>query len=257
MALAALALGLVFLLLYGIGLGLIDRELQQSKTSLALLQQFYDFIVVAGMYVVHFLTIMLAIFASVDTVAGEITSHTIQTLVTKPVRRWQIIMGKWIGYALMLIGYLCLLGGGMLLITYMLVDYIPPDPLEGVLLLILEALVLLSLSLLGGTRLSTLTNGVVLFMLYGLAFIGAWVEQIGSLLQSGAAIDVGIVTGLIMPVETLWRRAAFVMQSPLSQSIPSPFSSPSIPSPAMTIYALIYMTVVLLLALRSFQTRDL
>ena len=37
-----------------------------------------------------------------------------------------------------------------------------------------------------------MTNGVMLFMLYGVAFIGAWVEQIGSLLQSRAAVRVGI-----------------------------------------------------------------
>src|SRR5215212_10193063 len=206
MVLAALVMGGLFLLLYGLGVALIDKNLQEEQNSAIQMRFGYNLLLIAGLYVVHFLTVMLAIFASVDTIAGEIATHTIQTLVTKPVRRWQIVLGKWLGYAAMLLLYLGLLGGGIFLATYLLVGYMPPNPLAG--LLLLEALVLLSLSMLGGTRLSTLTNGVLLFMLYGVAFIGAWVEQIGALLQSHAAVNVGIVTSLLMPVEALYAAAA-------------------------------------------------
>ncbi|HEX9371017.1 MAG TPA: ABC transporter permease subunit, partial [Roseiflexaceae bacterium] len=245
MVLAALGLGGVFLLLYAIGLALIDRNLKEHPPSAMQLRFGYNLLLMAGLYVIHFLTIMLAIFASVDTISGEIGSHTIQAIVTKPVRRWQVVLGKWLGYAAMMMLYLGLLGGGIMLIVYLLVGYVPPNPLAGLLLLILEALVLLSLSLLGGTRLSTLTNGVVLFMLYGLAFIGAWVEQIGALLQSHAAVNVGIVTSLLMPVEALWRRAAYLMQPPVLSSLPSPFSGVSPPSAAMVVYALGYAAIAL------------
>jgi ABC-type transport system involved in multi-copper enzyme maturation permease subunit len=257
MVLAALGLGAIFLLLYVIGFSLIDREVRGQGAPEAAVRQVYNFLLIAGLYVVHFLTIMLAIFASVDTISGEIASHTIQAIVTKPVRRWQVVLGKWLGYAGMIVLYLGLLDGGILLAVYLLSGYVPPHPLEGVLLLMLEALVLLSLSLLGGTRLSTLTNGVALFMLYGLAFIGAWVEQIGALLRSSAAVRIGIITSLVLPVEALWRRAAYLMQPPLAQGIPSPFSTASVPSQAMVAYAMLYAAMALLLAIRSFGRRDL
>ena len=257
MVLAALVMGGLFLLLYGLGVALIDRNLKEHPISAIQLRFNYSILLIAGLYVVHFLTVMLAIFASVDTIAGEIATHTIQTLVTKPVRRWQIVMGKWMGYAAMLLLYLGLLGGGIFLVMYVLVGYTPPNPLVGLLLLMLEALVLLSLSMLGGTRLSTLTNGVLLFMLYGVAFIGAWVEQIGALLQSHAAVNVGIVTSLLMPVEALWRRASFLMQPPILSSIPTPFSGTSPPSQAMVIYAALYAAAALALAMRIFSRRDL
>ena len=257
MVLAALVMGGLFLLLYGLGVALIDRNLKEHPISAIQLRFNYSILLIAGLYVVHFLTVMLAIFASVDTIAGEIATHTIQTLVTKPVRRWQIVMGKWMGYAAMLLLYLGLLGGGIFLVMYVLVGYTPPNPLAGLLLLMLEALVLLSLSMLGGTRLSTLTNGVLLFMLYGVAFIGAWVEQIGALLQSHAAVNVGIVTSLLMPVEALWRRASFLMQPPILSSIPTPFSGTSPPSQAMVIYAALYAAAALGLAMRAFSRRDL
>ena len=257
MVLAALVMGGLFLVLYGLGVGLIDRNLQEHNVS-AIQRRFnYSILLIAGLYVVHFLTVMLAIFASVDTISGEIASHTIQTLVTKPVRRWQIVLGKWLGYAAMLLLYLGLLGGGIFVVMYLLVGYTPPNPLAGLLLLMLEALVLLSLSMLGGTRLSTLTNGVLLFMLYGVAFIGAWVEQIGALLQSHAAVNIGIVTSLLMPVEALWRRASYLMQPPILSSIPTPFSGTSPPSQAMVIYAALYTMAALALAMRVFSRRDL
>jgi Cu-processing system permease protein len=257
MVLAALAMGGLFLLLYGLGVSLITRNMQEEGGSAAVLRFNYNLLLIAGLYVVHFLTVMLAIFASVDTIAGEIATHTIQTLVTKPVRRWQIVLGKWLGYAGMLLLYLGLLGGGIFLIMYLLVGYLPANPLAGLLLLMLEALVLLSLSMLGGTRFSTLTNGVLLFMLYGVAFIGAWVEQIGALLQSHAAVNVGIVTSLFLPVEALWRRASYLMQPPLLSSIPSPFSGTSPPSEAMVIYAALYAAAALGLAMLVFSRRDL
>jgi ABC-type transport system involved in multi-copper enzyme maturation permease subunit len=257
MVLAALVMGALFLLLYGLGVALIDKNLQEEQNSTIQMRFGYNLLLIAGLYVVHFLTVMLAIFASVDTIAGEIATHTIQTLVTKPVRRWQIVLGKWLGYAAMLLLYLGLLGGGVFLVMYVVVGYTPPNPLAGLLLLMLEALVLLSLSMLGGTHLSTLTNGVLLFMLYGVAFIGAWVEQIGALLQSHAAVNVGIVTSLLMPVEALWRRASYLMQPPIMSSIPTPFSGTSPPSQAMVLYAALYTAAALLLAMRSFSRRDL
>jgi Cu-processing system permease protein len=257
MVLAALLMGGLFLLLYGLGVGLIDRNMRDEPISAVQLRFSHNLLLIAGLYVVHFLTVMLAIFASVDTISGEIASHTIQTLVTKPVRRWQIVLGKWLGYAAMLLLYLGLLGGGIFLVMYLLVGYIPPNPLIGLLMLMLEALVLLSLSMLGGTRLSTLTNGVVLFMLYGVAFIGAWVEQIGALLQSHAAVNIGIITSLLMPVEALWRRASYLMQPPIMSSIPTPFSGTSPPSQAMVIYAALYVAAALGLAMRVFSRRDL
>jgi ABC-type transport system involved in multi-copper enzyme maturation permease subunit len=257
MVLAALAMGALFLLLFTIGFGLIADNLKEERTSAVQMRFGYNLLLMAGMYVVHFLTIMLAIFASVDTVSGEIASHTVQAIVTKPVRRWQVLLGKWLGYAAMLVLYLALLGGGILLAVYLRSGYLPPNPLAGLGLLMLEALVLLSLSLLGGTRFSTLTNGVVLFMLYGLAFIGAWVEQIGSLLESHAAVNVGIVTSLLMPVEALWRRAAYLMQPQILSTIPSPFSGTSPPSGAMVLYAALYAGLALALAVRTFGQRDL
>jgi ABC-type transport system involved in multi-copper enzyme maturation permease subunit len=126
----------------------------------------------------------------------------------------------------------------------------------------LNALVLLSVSLLGGAYLSTLANGVLVFGLYGVAFIGGWIEQIGSYFTNQAAsqvaINIGVITSLIMPSEALWKRAAHELQSPLVSALGiSPFTTRSYPSAAMVIFAILYMLVTLALAVRRFGQRDL
>ncbi len=259
MVLIAVLLGAGFVILYGIGFALVSDDLHRRfSLERGLFANAYSFMLLAGLYVVHFLTVMLAIFASVDSVAGEISSHTIQTIVTKPVRRWQVLLGKWLGYAAMLIVYLSLLGGSLLLITKAISGYMPDHAVEGLALIVLEALVLLSLSLLGGTRLSTLSNGIALLMLYGITFVGTWVEQIGAILQSDTAVRIGTFSSFLLPVEALWRRAAYLMQPSNNPSnFVSPFAAFSVPNADVVVYALLYSAAAVLLALLSFTRRDL
>ena len=258
MVLVALALGLLFLLLFGVGLQFITQNRATQNASPANILAGYNLLTLAGLYVVHFLAIMLAIVATVDAVSGEISSHTVQTLVARPVARWQVIVGKWIGYASMLALYTCLLCVGILLESRFIVGYSPPNVLPGVALIVLQVLVLVSLSLFCGVYVSTLTNGVILFMLYGLAFIGSWVEQIGTLLDSPSAAQVGIISSLLLPVEALWRLAAYLMQPPLLNTINiSPFSLGAVPNGAMVVYAGLFVAVFLALATWAFARRDL
>jgi ABC-type transport system involved in multi-copper enzyme maturation permease subunit len=198
----------------------------------------------------------------VDTLSGEISSGTIHTLVSKPIRRWEIVIGKWLGFFGMVVLYLLLMGGGVMVFIYLRSGYVAPHPLTALALILLNALVLLSVSLLGGTRLSTLANGVMVFGLYGVAFIGGWIEQIGSFFTNQAAgqtaINVGVITSLIMPSEALWKRAAHELQSPLMAAMGvSPLTSSIYPSNAMLLYTAFYFLAVLWLAVRLFHRRDL
>lgn len=264
--LAALVLGLVFLVVFGLGYHYIIAEIERTTRNpgrmVANINELSNFLMMAGLYVVNFLAIMMAVLTSVDTISGEIASGTIHTLLAKPVRRWEIVLGKWLGFAGMLALYLLLLAGGVMVLIYLRSGYVPLQPARGLALMLLNAVLVLSVSLLGGTFLSTLANGVLVFGLYGVAFIGGWIEQVGALLPENAAIqtttNIGIITSLIMPSEALWKRAAFELQSPLSAMIGvTPFSSKSVPSPAMVAYALVYVLFVVFLAMKQFERRDL
>ncbi len=251
--------GLIFLVVDGIGFNAIHREALRNTPSQLATKEIFGFILMAGLYVVNFLTAILTVLTSVDTLSGEIASGTVHTLVSKPVRRWEIVLGKWLGFATMMIVYLLLMGGGVMAIVYAISGYVAPNPLAGLALMVLGMLLLLSISFLGGATLSTLANGVMVFGLYGVAFIGGWIEQFGAFLNNQSAVNVGIISSLIMPSEAVWKRAAYDMQSALVRSFGglSPFSSPSAPSRVMIIYAVLYALVMLILAMRRFTKRDL
>jgi ABC-type transport system involved in multi-copper enzyme maturation permease subunit len=257
----ALIMGVLFLIVYALGFNEIHKEAVRNPmpTGQIGLSEIYNFLLMAGLYVVNFLTAIMTVLTSVDTLSGEIASGTVHTLVSKPLRRWEIVMGKWLGFAAMLELYLLLMGGGVMGVVYGMTGYAAHHALIGLGLMALSILLLLSVSLLGGAVLSTLTNGVLVFGLYGVAFIGGWIEQFGSFLHNTSAVNVGVVCSLIMPSEAIWKRASYEMQSPLVSAFGgmSPFSAPSVPSQAMILYAIFYMAVALGLAMQRFGKRDL
>ncbi len=178
-----LGLGLVFVGIYAAGLYFAWTDFTQHGPARqgAL---FASIFLSAGLYVVNFLVVMVTALTTVGTISGEIDTATIHAIAAKPIRRWEIILGKWIGHALLTLSYTTLLAVGVMLAAYFVTGFATPDSLGVLLVLMLESLVVLSLSLLGGTLMSTLANGIVVFMLYGVAFAGGWVEQIGSVLGS-------------------------------------------------------------------------
>jgi len=256
---AALICGAGFLALFGIGMHFIVREVD-SHGRMTLLERrvTLNILILAGLYVAHFLTIMAAVLLPVDTLSGEITSGVMQTLASKPIRRSDILLGKWIGHGIVLLGYALLLTGGLLVVARVLAGMVPPRIHLGVPLLLLEGILLLTISIAGGARLSTITNGMLAFGLFGIAFIGSWVEQIGTLADNAAARYVGTVASLLMPGEALWQRAASEMQPRLLRELgASPFSTLSVPSVAMVWWTFGYIAVAIGIGLLTFRKRIL
>jgi Cu-processing system permease protein len=257
---AALLLGILFVSVYALGFNEIQKDILTRNTINPLMRsEIYNFYTMAGLYVVNFLAILMTVLTSVDTLSGEIASGTVHTLVSKPIRRWEIVLGKWLGFAVMLTLYLLLMAGGVLLVVYSISGYSPDNVLRGFSLMWLNVVMLLSVSLAGGAILSTLSNGVMVFGIFGVAFIGGWIEQIGSFLSNQTAVNIGILCSLLIPSEALWRRASFEMQSPAASAFGgmSPFSSQSVPSPLMIFYAIFYTLAALAFAVSFFKKRDL
>jgi len=263
--LAGLVLGLAFVVLYSIGTHFIFGQIAKDTAANMPSQMAADIMIaestntfmMMGLYAATFLSIAMAALLGADTLAGEINSGTIQTIATKPIRRADIVLGKWLGFAELLGLYVLLLCGGIVLSTFIQSGHLPQNLLIGLGLIYTEAILIMTITLMLSAAFPALATGGIVFGLYGLAFIGGWVEQFGALLQNDTAIKVGITTSLIIPSESLWRRAAFEMQTALTGTFGSPFTTTSVPSPLMLGYTFLYMLVVLVIAVRIFQARDL
>ncbi|MGB1250283.1 MAG: ABC transporter permease subunit [Candidatus Promineifilaceae bacterium] len=258
----ALVMGLLFLALFGTGLHFIIREFE-FEGGFNMEDEFMRlpmvFLTFAGLYVTNFLVVIMSVLLAVATISSEIESKLIDTLITKPVRRWEIVIGKWLGFAVMSVTYVIMLAGGVLLIMYIRTGLVLQNVPMGIAILALNALIMLTVTIAGGTRLSTLANGVLAFMLYGLAFIGGWVETIGSGFRNETAINLGILSSLLVPIEALWRKASVIFEPSMLGDFTQggPFTVASEPSDAMLVYALLYIVGLLLFATWSFGRRDL
>lgn len=254
-ALAAAA----FIALFATGMHYQVKDLFQShRISLVVRNQILQTMLQVGFYAVDMLAVIMTVLTSVDTVSGEIASSTIHAMATKPIARWQILIGKWLGFAAMIALFIILTFGGVLAVGRFIGGIVPHAALQGASLVYLECLVVLTTTILFGTWFSTLTNGVIVLGLHGFAFIGGWLEQIGSVTDLPRLLTIGILSSIVMPSEAIWRRASFVMQSNLGRLLDmSPFGIRSAPSSTMIVYSLIYLAVAMVLALRRFQQRDL
>jgi Cu-processing system permease protein len=256
--LAAVLVGLVFLAVFGTALFFVMREFMTEKTPLITQQLEIQFITTAGLYGANFLAVMLAVLLPVDTLSGEISSGVLQTIASKPISRASIVVGKWFAFLVIAAGYLALVAGGVVLVSRAVTGFMQPNLVRALPLMLLEATVLLTVSIAGGTRLSTVTNGICAFGFYGIAFIGGWVEQIGALIGNDTVRNIGVFVSLISPADALWRLGAYHLQPAIARDLQmTPFSSASVPNLTMVAWAVLFVMATMAFALRQFRSRAL
>ena len=254
----ALLAAAAFLALFGTGMHFQVKDSHFARIPPMVRYQALSSILQVGFYAIDMLAVLMTVLTSVDSISGEIASSTIHAVATKPIHRSQLLLGKWLGFAAMVAVYVALTFGGVVAIGYFIGGVHPRGAWQGASLIYLECLVVLTMTFLFGTIFSTLTNGVIVLGLHGMAFIGGWLEQIGYVTQSERLINLGILSSVLMPSEAIWRRASYVMQSSIARTLDfSPFTTRSAPSTTMMLYAIVYLLVALALALYRFQRRDL
>jgi Cu-processing system permease protein len=258
-ALAAVICGLAFLAIYATVAYFAQHAVEiQGPVNFVQQRIMFQMLLQAGLYVVNFLVIACAVLLAVDTLSGEISSGVIQTLASKPIDRAAIVLGKWLTYWCMTGGYLLLMAGGVMLSVWLASGIVPRSLLPAFLLLWLGATVMLGITMLGGVRLTTIANGIVAFAFYGIAFIGGWVEQISAAIGNDAARRVGTVISLLSPSDSMWRLAVHEMQPTGALGVQlTPFTPFAVPSGAMVAWALGFVVLTLVLAIRTFRHRAL
>jgi hypothetical protein len=256
--LAAAAGGLLYLLLFALAVSFASRANVGQGNPAMFRMQFFVLIQI-GLYVASFLSYAVAILLPIDTLSGEIDSGVMQTLASKPISRSAILLGKTLTYWLMAVSYLLLLSAGVVLSVYVITGVAAVNLERALPVMALGTTVPLAVSIAGGTWLKTITNGIVAFGYYGLAFLAGWIEQIGALVGNDSARRIGTAISLVSPADAMWRRAAYELQPELLRRMPElgPFGAASVPSDAMIMWTLGVVALLLVLALYLFRRRAL
>jgi len=264
-------LTLAFLTLYGAGLHfMVGGDARITDPAAAEIFELMEALTVfsMGIYLASFLVAGLAILAAVGSIAGEIENGTLYPLAARPLTRRDLLLGKYFGLAAMLVTYAALFFLALVGLVYWQTGLLLPGLWVALPLFALKPLVLLSVTMLGTTKLPTLGNGVLAFGLYTLSVLGGMIEQIGVMLGSTAAVYIGVVTSLILPADAVYRRVvATVVDRMLQGTTPDmaffnpnhvlgPFGSHSAPSNWMLLYTAGYIVVMLMAAVHVFNRRD-
>lgn len=261
--LSATVLSLVFLGLYAFGLSLLytmtPRNRAVTPTEIASVG---TILTVLGLYAVHFLSSFVALFLTVGAISSEIDSGTLHAVLARPVRRADVVVGRWLAYAGLIGLYVVAMAGAILGMAWIASGYQAFDTARTIGLMVLGALVLLTVSLFGSTLFSTLANGVIAFTLFGLAWLGGLIEFTGGMVQNDGMVNLGIAISLLVPSDAIWKAASFYAQSPLFLAIGGtrgqvPFIGAVPPTLPLVVWALAYPAVFLVLAVRAFSRRDL
>ncbi len=263
---AGVAVSLVYIVLFAIAYNFAQERGAQAITgqrSRVLVGVGLASLTLSGLYIVNLLSGFLALFLSVGAISAEIDAGTLHALLARPMRRSQFLLGRWLAYAALISLYVVAMGSLVLIVAAVFGEYQAPDPARALGLMVLAALFLLTLSLLGSTFLPTLTNGAVVFTLFGLGWLSGVIEVLGGLQNNEALLNLGVTIALFIPSDALWRSASYFVQSAavlaasttLGAAMPLLANSP--PTPALVVWGMLYPLILLGTATYVFSRRDL
>jgi Cu-processing system permease protein len=282
LVLAGVLLSVAFVALFAVGFALLystqEREMAQAGAqglgpaggldAREELLAISTFLVIFGLYGVQFLAALLGLFLGAASVSPEIDSGALHAVLARPLSRLEYLLGRFLALAGLLVAYVVVMSAALLLVARVVAGFQPGDATRVVGLMVLEVLILLAVSLLGSTVLPTLANGVVMLVLFGLAWLGGIIGFVGTIPPGNELLaNLGTAVSLLLPADAVWRGASFHVLPPsflVASSVASgedvfglPFGSTAPIAPAMLAWAVAYPVACLTLAVTAFRRRDL
>ena len=215
------------------------------------------------MFMFSFVVALSASAIASPSISSEIESGVLMTVLTRPVRRTEVLLGKWMGLAALLAGY----AGVVCALEFAVVDwvsgFVPPDPVLVAVYLFAEGALLLTLALALSTRMSVIAAGVVGVAIFGAGWLAGVVGSLGTAFNIGALRIVGQVGRFVIPTDGLWHGAIYYLQptwligNQLAEGRSDPFSAQGPPSAPYLLWVAFWFLVVLIGGVVSFERREL
>jgi ABC-2 type transport system permease protein len=199
-------------------------------------------------------------------ISSEVESGMLLSMLARPVRRSEIVIGKWLGLAALVAIYAAFAGTMELAAVDWATGYLPPHPVELLSFVAAEGLVLLSVGLLLSTRLSGITAGVIALVGWLIAWIAGVVGDVGTGLGNQPLENVGVVSHIVLPSDGLWRGAIYAMEPDTliiamralgTAGRANPFAATEPPPTEFLLWVFVWFGLVLALSIWSFRTREI
>jgi ABC-type transport system involved in multi-copper enzyme maturation permease subunit len=211
-----------------------------------------------------FVLVMTAAFFGSPAIASDLETGVAQAMLARPLSRSSYLLGRWLGLAIVIVGYAAAMGLLAIAVVGAVSGYVPPDPILPVVYLAGQALVLLSLTVLLSTRLPPIAGGAIAVVAYGLAWMAGVLGKIGLALGATSLTTVSDASRYLLPTDALWQGVVFGLEpsfvvnavdGEFAQS--SPFFAAGPPPIQLVIWSVIWVVLVLALAVTQLRRREL
>jgi ABC-type transport system involved in multi-copper enzyme maturation permease subunit len=166
------------------------------------LGEFHRLLLDVGLGSINIFGVLIAIFVGIGLVSKEIEKKTIYTIVSKPVARYQFLVGKYLGLTLTLFVNTVIMAAGLLLVLFA-----QDVPIESMLfkalgLIFVEFMVITAVALLCSTFTSATLSAIFTLATYVIGHLTADLKAFGEKMDEGMRV---VANGLYYVLPNLER----------------------------------------------------
>jgi ABC-2 type transport system permease protein len=215
-----------------------------------------------AMFGTLFLGVVLAIFLTLGTVRGDAERALLQPLVVRPIGRSSLLVARFLGAAAVCVPYVLILYFAGMLLTGLEGSWWPDRITTPGLELAGGVVIVAALSLLGSVFLSSIANGIAIFMIFGAGLVAGLLGNIGHVLNSPGLIHAAKIAAWAIPFEALYQDALRSITEKTSGLTGfllrlGPFGGAEQGGIGLRLWAVAYVVLVGALAAAGFARRDL
>jgi ABC-type transport system involved in multi-copper enzyme maturation permease subunit len=222
-------------------------------------------ILILAAFMFSFVLAMTAAFLGAPAIAADLESGIVLALLARPIRRSEYVVGRWLGLVVVVAAYAAASGFLEIGAVGLLTGHYPPEPIVAVVFLAAQAIVLLTIALLLGTRLPAIAAGAVCVVVFGLAWMAGVFSGVARAFNADALAAVSEATRWLFPSDGLWRGVIYGLEPPLVQIVASgseigeanPFYAIAPPPPAYLVWSVVWIAGTLALAAWSLNRREI
>jgi ABC-2 type transport system permease protein len=220
------------------------------------------FLMGLAMFATLFLGVVLAVFLTIGVVSGDAERGLLQPLVVRPIGRSTLLLSRFLGASAVCTAYVLAVYFASMLITGLTGHWWPGQIVWPGLELALGIVIVTALSLLGSVALSSIANGIAVFMLFGAGLVAGLLGTIGHALNSHAVKHASTIAAWALPFEALYQDGLRMITENTSGLTSfllqlGPFGGAYVHGWSIRVWAVAYLVAVGAVALIAFSRRDL
>lgn len=222
-------------------------------------------ILILAAFMFSFVLAMTAAFLGAPAIAADLESGIALALLARPIRRADYVLGRWLGLVVVVAAYAAASGFLEIGAVGLFTGHYPPEPLVAIAFLTAQAIVLLTVALVLGTRLPAIAAGAVCVVLFGLGWMAGVFGGVARAFEADALAAVSDATRWLFPSDGLWRGVIYGLEPPLviiaaaGEEIgdANPFFAFAPPPIAFVLWSVIWIAGALAVATWSLDRREI